>query len=73
MKKRETIYICDHCGVIAREETEFGFGFYFKTLPKDWTLLGREHLCSKCSEIYRKFKEAEKILEEKFKEEFKHE
>lgn len=33
MKKREIIYICDHCGVIAREETEFGFGFYFKTLP----------------------------------------
>lgn len=57
MKKRETIYICDHCGVIAREETEFGFGFHFKTLPKDWTLLGREHLCPKCSEIYRKFKE----------------
>ena len=48
MKKREIIYICDHCGVIAREETEFGFGFYFKTLPIDWTLLGREHLCPKC-------------------------
>lgn len=43
MKKREIIYICDHCGVIAR--------------PKDWTLLGREHLCPKCSKIYRKFKE----------------
>lgn len=57
MKKREIIYICDHCGVIAREETEFGFGFYFKTLPKDWTLLGRGHLCPKCSKIYRKFKE----------------
>ena len=57
MKKRETIYMCDHCGAIAREETEFGFGFHFKTLPKDWTLLGREHLCPKCSEIYSKIKE----------------
>ena len=48
MKKRETIYICDHCGVIAREETEFGY----------WTQLGKEHLCPKCSEIYRRFKDA---------------
>lgn len=57
MKKRETLYICDHCGVIAREETEFTFGFCFKTLPKGWTRLGKEHLCPKCSEIYRRFKE----------------
>lgn len=57
MKKRETIYICDHCGVIAREETKFAFGFCFKTLPEDWTQLGKEHLCPKCSEIYRRFKE----------------
>ena len=56
MRKRKTIYICDHCGDIALEDTEFGFGFCYKTLPRDWTLLGREHLCPKCTEIYNRFK-----------------
>lgn len=57
MRKRETIYICDHCGAIAREEIEICFGDCFKILPKGWTRLGREHLCPKCTEIYNRFKE----------------
>lgn len=58
MRKRKTIYICDHCGVIALEEKKylFGGGFIY-VLPKDWTQLGKEHICPKCSEIYRRFKE----------------
>ena len=58
MKKRKTIYICDYCGAIALEETEYLYGGGFiKILPKDWTQLGKEHLCPKCSEIYHKLKE----------------
>lgn len=57
MKKRETIYICDHCGKAEIEGIEFIFGFYAKVLPNGWTKLGKEHLCPKCSKIYRKFKE----------------
>lgn len=57
MKKRKTVYICDHCGAVDLEQTVFFFGDCFKTFPEGWTLLGKEHLCQKCSEIYRKFKE----------------
>lgn len=58
MRRRKTIYICNHCGVIALEEKKYLFGGGFvKLLPKGWTRLGREHLCPKCSEIYCKFKE----------------
>lgn len=58
MRKRKTIYICDHCGVITLEEKKylFGGGFIY-VLPKDWTRLGKEHICPKCSEIYCRFKE----------------
>lgn len=57
MRKRKTIYICDHCGVIALEEKKYLFGGSFVyVLPEDWTQLGKEHLCPKCSEIYRRFK-----------------
>lgn len=42
MKKRKTIYICDHCGAITLEETEYLYGGGFiKILPKDWTQLGK--------------------------------
>lgn len=57
MKKRETVYICDHCGKVEIEEKGFCSGFIVKMLPKDWTELGKEHLCPKCSKIYRKLKE----------------
>ena len=57
MRKRKTIYICDHCGDIALEEIEYFFGDCFKTLPEGWTRLGKEHLCPKCSKIYRRFKQ----------------
>lgn len=58
MRKRKTIYICDHCGIIALEEKKYLFddGFIY-VLPKYWTQLGKEHLCPKCTEIYRRFKE----------------
>lgn len=57
MRRRKTIYICDHCGEIALEEKKYLFGGFIYVLPKDWTQLGKEHICPKCSEIYRRFKE----------------
>lgn len=52
VRKRKTICICDHCGVIALEETEYYFGDCFKTLPEGWTRLGKEYLCPKCALKY---------------------
>lgn len=58
MKKRETVYICDHCGKAEVETKKLRYdGFLIRYLPDGWTKLGREHLCPKCSEIYRKLKE----------------
>lgn len=66
MKRRKTVYICDHCGAVDLEQTVFFFGHCFKTFPKDWSQLGKEHLCPKCSKIYSKFKqEVEKENENK--------
>lgn len=56
MRKRKTIYICDHCGDIALEDIGYYFYYCFKTLPEGWTRLGKEHLCPKCTEIYNRFK-----------------
>lgn len=57
MKKRETVYICDHCGKAEVEVKEFWFHYYIAVLPDGWTELGREHLCPKCSKLWRKVKE----------------
>lgn len=66
MKKRKTVYICDHCGAVALPEIYYSFGDIWKDIPSGWmTALGKEHLCPKCSKIYLKFKrEVEKELEE---------
>lgn len=57
MKKRETIYICDHCGKVGMEVEKLWNGNLTTIFPEGWTKLGKEHLCPKCSKIYRKFKE----------------
>lgn len=58
MKKTETVYICDHCIEIARKKMWYDCTIdSFWTLSKGWTKLDKEHLCSKCSEIYCKLKE----------------
>ena len=51
MKKRETVYVCDNCGVISC------LCFCQSVLPTGWTKSGKKHLCPKCSEIYQKLKE----------------
>lgn len=56
MKKRKTVYICDHCGAVDLERTYFFLGDVWNDIPEDWTRLGKEHLCPKCSKIYSKFK-----------------
>lgn len=56
MKKRETVYICDNCGKEI-EVKGLLFSPYVRAFPDGWTKLGKEHLCPKCSEIYRKLKE----------------
>lgn len=59
MKKRKTVYICDHCGAAALQETCFFMGDTWKGPPEYWTKLGKEDLCPKCSKVYRKLKEIE--------------
>lgn len=57
MKKRETVYICDHCGKREIEVKGLFFSPYVRAFPDGWTKLGKGHLCPICSEIYRKLKE----------------
>lgn len=57
MRKREVVYICDHCGKTEVEVKELWFNSYVSVFPDGWTKLGREHLCPKCSKLYRKLKE----------------
>ena len=68
MKKRKTVYICDHCGIVALKMYK-SYRPHFeicKKLPSNWTVLGREHLCPRCSRAYIKSKkEVEEWLNEK--------
>lgn len=58
MRKRKVVYFCDHCGKAEVEMPKLRFdGPWISRFPEGWTKLGREHLCPKCSEIYRKLKE----------------
>lgn len=59
MKKRKTVYICDHCGAVALQETHCFMGDTWKGPPDNWTKLGKEDLCPKCSKVYKKLKETE--------------
>lgn len=59
MKRRKTVYICDHCGAVALQETYFFMGDTWKGPPEYWTKLGKEDLCPKCSKVYKKRKEIE--------------
>lgn len=59
MIRKKRVYICDHCGAAALEQTEAFCTFYsdtFKTAPEGWTKLGSEDLCPVCSEAYRRFR-----------------
>ena len=58
MKVKRWVYICDHCGKVELERT--GLNAYNGRLsqrPYNWEKLGREDLCPKCAEVYRRFKE----------------
>lgn len=57
MLKRKRVYICDHCGAVALEETHFFMEFAWKGAPKGWTELGEEDLCPTCSRVYKRFAE----------------
>lgn len=63
MLKRKKIYICDHCGEIALEETYCFYTDVYKGAPEGWTKLGNEDLCPVCSETYRRFKD--EVVKEK--------
>lgn len=56
MRKKEWIYICDHCGKIDLEKTYFCFTDVWKGPPEHWHKLGSEDLCPVCYETYLKFK-----------------
>lgn len=56
MRAKKWVYICDHCGKIALEETYCCFTDVWKDLPEHWHRLGKEDLCPECYEIYLKFK-----------------
>lgn len=54
MLKRKRVYICDHCGAVALEETHFFMNDVWRDAPDGWTKLGKEDLCSK---VYKRFVE----------------
>lgn len=55
MIKRKRVYICDHCGAVAVEEEHFSMNDRWESAPRDWTITGKEDLCSTCSKIYKRF------------------
>lgn len=57
MLKRNRVYICDHCGAVALEETYFFMTDVWKGAPEGWTKLGKEDLCPTCSKAYKRFVE----------------
>lgn len=56
MLKYKRVYICDHCGAIALQNTYVFMGDVWEGPPDGWTKLGREDICPICSEIYERFK-----------------
>lgn len=56
MLKRKRVYICDHCGAIALEETYATMNDSWKGAPEGWTKLSNEDLCPVCTETYKRFK-----------------
>lgn len=56
MLKRKRVYICDHCGAVAFEQTYSFMGDVWRGAPEGWTKLGKEDLCPVCSETYKRFK-----------------
>lgn len=57
MLKRKRVYICDHCGAVALEETHFFMNDTWRDAPDGWTKLGKEDLCPACSKVYKRFME----------------
>ena len=57
MLVKKKVYICDACEAAALQEMNLLFGIPLYNIPKDWTALGKEHLCPTCSEIYRRVSE----------------
>lgn len=57
MLKRARVYICDHCGAVALEQTYYFYNDCWKGTPEHWIKLGNEDLCPLCAATYRKFKE----------------
>lgn len=57
MLKRKRVYICDHCGEVALEQTYFFMNDVWRDAPDGWTKLGKEDLCPKCSKVYKRFVE----------------
>ena len=64
MLKRARVYICDHCGAVALEQTYCFYGDCRKGPPEHWTKLGDKDLCPTCTTIYRNFKY--EVMEEKY-------
>ena len=60
MLKRKRVYICDHCGAVALEETHFFMNDVWRDAPDGWTKLGKEDLCPMCSKVYKRFVEESK-------------
>ena len=57
MRTRKMVYICDHCGTSALEQTYFFYDDCWKGPPEDWSKLGKEDLCPLCAKAYRKFRD----------------
>lgn len=57
MRVKRWVYICDHCGKAELEpESYVFFNGVVKRLPKDWSKLGKEVLCPRCTAVYSRFK-----------------
>lgn len=61
MLKRKRVYICDHCGAVALEETYFFMTDVWKGAPEGWTKLGKEDLCPTCSKLMDSWKKSPTI------------
>lgn len=57
MRVKRWVYICDHCGKAELEPSSYVL-FYriVKRLPKNWSKLGKEVLCPRCTAVYSRFK-----------------
>ena len=62
MLKRKRVYICDHCGAVALEQTYFAIGDSWKGPPSGWGKFVKSDLCPICMEAYERIR-AEVIKE----------